>query len=195
MTTLTVLTLVGCDEYVSFREPQPQNDRNEKRFDSNIRGTYLSLEDSSLLVIDELSVRSYGRKKDKPVDKEGVDINITLDKATFDMSLNNRSETSVFFLDQDHILKKFKGHYFMNSRRDDGRWNLLIMRKSDGLMTIKNIEMEERTIRQLNSLTVVDEVLDRDGDTEGFILNPTKKEMKSMLKSDIFETEVYKKLE
>jgi hypothetical protein len=163
-------TLFSCEPPVTFKEPQPNDTENLSAFPRRIRGTYLSLSDSSILRINENGIyRIYDVVSDSKSDSNSIDIKISgdtsinistgaeINNVSLGFSENGENLTrevidTVFTINYDNVLRKYKGYYFINSRYDKDSWQVMRLSISKGELTIGNIS-EEKDIDALKDLT------------------------------------------
>lgn len=211
--TLLVFLFQACEQELFFKEPQPRSDRDEHRFKSRYQGDYLCLEDSSILTISEKGMsREWNyevRMTEEQVDtspgiaiKDGRVISeLNLDA----VSLRYEGDTAVmtwtrrrseFFISKEHVLRYFKGHYFLNRKRTESSWTVQTMQlDKEGKLTIKEIFVNDDAIASMKSFTEVEEETDEEGKLNETSVKPTKREMKDILKADVFkETETFQKI-
>lgn len=180
ITLIGLLTLASCDQQVTFKEPQPADTRDLRKIPSKIQGKYVGLEDSSLLLIDKRSIVKiydlhYNRHiKDfdstwQIIGNAITDLN-TNEKMTFSRNddslyIHFLKTDTLFTFDHFHVLRAYKGYYFMNTltnpNREDGKaqpgeqtslWNVKRLELTKGRLTINSITTEEE-IKSLQEIT------------------------------------------
>jgi hypothetical protein len=190
---LAALTLVSCGDLVRFEEPQPAGQSSEKKIPKRLIGQYLSLDDSAKLIIAngliiKYSVSDIADKVDS-VEMKGVKGDTTYsgtdDKLKFDVVVKGDSTfqrwiyyDTLFDISRGDILKKYKGHYFINEQVSANSWRVTTFAKIDNGLTLGTIS----TIEDIDNLRAVTETK---SDTI-FSFRPTKKAMKKFLKGKGF---------
>jgi len=110
------------------------------------------------------------------------------DKTKFDISVKNDSafyhihySDKLFLFSRGDILRKFKGHYFLNRERFQNYWSVMKLGVTKNGIVIGTISSEE-DINNLKDLTSTksDSV---------YSFKPTKKQLKKFLKENGFQNE------
>jgi len=200
---LMFVFLVGCQPPVVFDKPQPTDVKALDAFPKRIQGKYLSSEDSSILQIAAYSlVRIYDF--DEKVHISQLDSNQQLIGDTlFDLKSNkgkivliegdsiiqhvNYIDT-LFAIDENNILKKYKGYYFVNISTSPATWEVRKLELSHGLLTLSDINTKD-DISQLKALTETNQ------DTTPFVFSPTRKQFRKFVRNEGFrDTETFMKI-
>ncbi len=203
ISTIIVFTsFIACEPTVTFNEPQPADTDNLTKFPKQLQGEYLSLEDSSnLFVLDKIIFRTY--------DYESIlhpnqlyKINATLSGDTvIDHTTNEKTAITyigdsiklpihcvdtLFQLDYDNVVRKFKGYYFLNTRYDKTRWEVKKVELIKGQLVISSISTKH-DIENLKQIT------ESPNDTvPPYNFTPTKRQFKEFIKSDGFnDSEIF----
>lgn len=193
--------IFSCQPAVTFTEPQPLGVENLDGFPKNSTGSYLSLEDSSLLsVSNKMITRKYDLKFS--IHKNQLDSNYLIGENTISNTLTNESAPyykngdslvvwfrhtdTLFTMDYDNVVRKFKGYYFLNKRHDKNAWEVLKMELKNGTIVFSSISSEEE-IKNLKNLpeSVTDSLLPTN-------FSVTKKQFKDfVLQNGFIEQEVF----
>lgn len=187
---VVLISQVSCEPPVIFNEPQPTNTGDLSKFPNRIQGLYVSIDDSSTLLIDNSRmIRSYDydyslhpNQLDSTSQLEGDTL---IDHKTNERMLINYSGDSLiihvhcmdtlFQLDDDHIAKKFKGFYFLNTRYDKAGWEVKKVQLTKGQLMISSIS----TKSDLEILTAITETPQ---DTiPPYTFTPSKKQFKEFV--------------
>jgi hypothetical protein len=151
------LILVACGESVTFQEPQPTDTDNLSKFPMRVQGQYISLRDSSTLIIsDKLITRSVNFSKihlselDSTFQLSGDTI-IELETNEKQLikrdgdSLIIRSFYTLFQMNYDNVVREFKGYYFLNTRYDYDKtsWGIKKIQLSKGQLIISSISNKQ----------------------------------------------------
>jgi hypothetical protein len=168
ITTIIILTsLVACAPPVTFNEPQPTNTDNLSEFPNRLQGHYLSSADSSALIIDAKTIqRIYDF--DYTIHSSQIDSNSRLSGDTIiNLTTNTREIVqrdgdslvthinyidTLFQIDYDNVVRKFKGFYFLNKRVDKESWEVKKIELSKGQLIVSSISSKE-DIENLKTIT------------------------------------------
>jgi hypothetical protein len=168
ITTIIILTsLVACAPPVTFNEPQPTNTDNLSEFANRLQGHYLSSADSSVLIIDAKTIqRIYDF--DYTINSSQIDSNSRLSGDTIINVTTNTREIvkragdslvthinyidTLFQIDYDNVVRKFKGFYFLNKRLDKESWEVKKIELSKGQLIVSSISSKE-DIENLKAIT------------------------------------------
>ena len=197
------ILVVGCGPDISFTEPQPSEVQVTNKFKNKFKGMYLCLEDSSILHIEKTSIIQRWHievetQKDSIVDiKSGIG-NFQYDSDLEDLVITSNEDSTQFVIDyakvlfdisSNHVLKYDKGIYFLNTENKDSSWEVEIVHfNENGVLLLKELNLNTEDLEKLKSLTAVVEERDVDGDVIEYKLQPTRKELKEIMKSGLFET-------
>ena len=196
ITTIIILTsLSACEPPVTFNEPQPTDTDNLSKFPDRLQGQYLSLADNSTLVIgDKLIQRIYDF--DQKIHPSQLDSNSRLSGDTIiNLTTNTREVVkrdgdslvthihyidTLFQMDYDNVVRKFKGYYFLNKRYDKESWEVKKIELSKGQLVVSSIS----TKQDIENLKIITESTQ---DTVApYKFATTKKQFKEFIKNDGF---------
>lgn len=195
--TIIILTgLYSCGEPpVTFNEPQPTDIKNISKFPDLMQGQYLSLADNSVLVIGaKLIQRIYDF--DQKIHPSQLDSNSRLSGDTIINLTTNTKEVvkrdgdslvthihyidTLFQMDYDNVVRKFKGYYFLNKRYDKESWEVKKIELSKGQLVVSNISTKQ-DIENLKTIT------ESTQDTVApYKFATTKKQFKEFIRNDGF---------
>jgi hypothetical protein len=168
ITTIIILTsLVACAPPVTFNEPQPTGTDNLAEFPNRLQGQYLCSADSSALIIDANTIqRIYDF--DYTIHSSQIDSNSRLSGDTIiNLTTNTREIVqrdgdslvthinyidTLFQIDYDNVVRKFKGFYFLNKRVDKESWEVKKIELSKGQLIVSSISSKE-DIENLKTIT------------------------------------------
>jgi hypothetical protein len=196
---IPVLLLVSCDKSIRFEVPQPEGRRNEKSLPKKLIGQYSSLTDSSVLTITgglivkrkvinlSIALSSLDSAERATVKHDTVyttnDMDVKIDtkvKKDSVFQLVDYNDT-IFSDSRGDILRKFKGHYFINHQTSKNRWSVTKMTRLKGGLALGTVSKVD-DIKNLRELTgTVSDTTDN--------FRPTKKELKKFLKENGFGNE------
>lgn len=188
-------SLFSCEPPVTFTEPQPVDTDNLSKFPNRIKGHYLSLSDSSTLTIsDNLIERTYDFDyKIHPNQLDSIArlsgdtlINIETNERVLikrngdSLMIHVHNVDTLFQMDYDNVIRKFKGYYFLNTRYDKTSWSVEKLQLSKGQLIISGISTEQ-DIESLKEITETanDTVLN-------YSFTTTKRQFKKFVKKDGF---------
>ncbi len=162
-----VLSLIisSCGPFIFFEQPQPANSEIENIFPKALQGIYNDDANNVLFTINELTC-DYGND-------------------TFDM-WNEKDQLS-----ESLILKKYKSHYILNYLEERGWYVMVISIQNSDKLEIHFIGGDDgaeavEEIGKLKNLTTVNEIFRSNGQIDYYLINPTQKEFKRMLKKNMF---------
>lgn len=203
-TFIVLISLLACEPTVTFNEPQPTDTDNLLKFPKPIQGQYLSLADNSILTIDDKIIqRTYDY--DFKVHINQLDSNYRISGDTL-ISINDNekkivkregdtlsehihSVDTLFQINYDNVVRKFKGFYFLNIRYDKESWGVQKINISHGQLLISSISTE----LDLENLKAITETPQDTISTYKF--TATKKQFKKFIKDKGFsETETFVKI-
>jgi len=192
---ISLFSCNGGEPPVTFNEPQPTDTDNLSKFPNRLQGQYLSLENNSTLVIgDKLIQRIFDF--DLKIHPSELDSNSRLSGDTIiNLTTNTREVVkrdgdslvthihridTLFLMDYDNVVRKFKGYYFLNTRYDEEGWVVKKIKLSKGQLVVSYISTEQ----DINNLKKITESTQ---DTVApYKFKPTKKEFKEFIKNEGF---------
>ena len=193
--------LIACEPPVTFSEPQPAGIDNLSSFPSRLQGNYLSLEDNSMLSInDKLIQRTYDF--DYKIHINQLDSTSILSGDTiFDLLSNEKTiikregdslvihvnyNETLFQLNYDNVVRKYKGYYFINNRYDKESWEVKKMQLTKGQLIISSISTS-LDLENLKEITATQQ------DTIApYKFTTSKKQFKKFIKNEGFsESETF----
>lgn len=210
------LALVACEDVVKFEEPQPVGKKGLNQIPGRLRGTYFSASDSTFLTINKTQIIEWVDIESRTlIDSLDIEIDSTkitgqtsdsiqISEGAYTLSFKFLPGDSVivyysykytiFEISHDHLLKRFKGHYFLNYRRTDNNWRVRRLTLNNDDLSFSRIRVPE-DITQLKEITEVQELKSDSVKVISYKLNPTRKELKRLMNHSFSETKKYKKLE
>jgi hypothetical protein len=205
ISAIIILTsLVACEPPVTFTEPQPTDTDNLSNFPRRLKGVYLSLSDSSTLSInDKLIQRTYDF--DYKIHPNQLDSTARLSGDTLmnvetkerelikrdgdSLLIHIHNVDTLFLMNYDNVVRKFKGYYFLNTRYDKTSWSVEKMQLSKGQLIISGISTKE-------DMENLKEITETAQDTvANYNFTATKRQFKKFVKNDGFrDSETFVKL-
>jgi len=213
-----IICLVSCGgnyEYVRFETAQPEGVKESKSFNKKVNGEYTncSNSDDKLIISNELILNSRTFKfKSHRADLD-FDSTITIDRSIDEELIKlftnegykieisgdtiNASQTTVdtvFWISENQVLKKFKGSYFLNFKRDENSWDVSRLNLTKDTLLIGQISPSDTLLR----FDFVEKTEDFDASdsttTTVYSINPSKRQFKNLMKLNSFdECECYYK--
>jgi hypothetical protein len=199
--TLTLIA-IACSP-VTFTEPQPKDVAAISSFPKRVQGNYLSAEDSSLLTITANSViKTYDFLQKVHVSQLDSTMQIIGD-SLFDLDTNTgqliqvegdsivmrfHEVDTLFAINQQNILKKFKGYYFLNISYTADSWQVKKLEFSHSKVILNSINTKE-DFEQLKEIT------ENKQDTLPYTFSPTRRQFKKFVRNEGFrDSEEFLKL-
>ena len=185
----------ACGPSVTFSEPQPVDSENLSKFPDRLQGKYISLADSSTLFIGEKIIhRIYDL--DQKTHLSQLDSNYRIIGDTMIDLITNEKEIikrygdtllvhihfidTLFQMNYDNVVRKFKGYYFLNKRYDKESWEVKKVELSKGQLIVSSISSTE-DIENLKTIT--ESIQDT---IAPYKFATTKKQFKKFIKNDGF---------
>lgn len=150
--------LVSCKKpLANFTEAQPVNTKDQSSFPNKMIGTYHNYEtDTDLIIQKELILnKQYFRDtlSEKDLLKIQQEIHVAAAKLNDTLFIASYNVTDTLFnLQQNDILRKLKGYYFLNVANEDKNWNVTKLKYKNNIVSLNDIRTEEE-ISKLQELT------------------------------------------
>ncbi len=215
LTFLLLIILVACNEPIRFEQPQPARQRNLNKIPRQLRGTYLSTSDSTYLTIDQqvivdwADVEVIALRDSLDLDIDSADIAemsdsviqvIYGDRNLNIMLMGDSAKVHYFYRDtifeisDEQLVRRYKGHYFLNYRKGKYNWRVRKLTLENKLLSFSEI-ISPKDITNLKEITEVKEIRSDSGKVIGYKLNPTRKELRKLMKHNFGDVATYRKLE
>lgn len=151
-------TLSSCEPPVTFTEPQPAQSGNLSSFPRKLRGMYFCPADSSLLRIDSKTIcRVFQVDAGEGNDEKGIELHISGDTSLQQANAEENQIAAgshkdpqqtemvdtIYSLDKGHVLKKFRGYYFINRKYENEGWEVQRLSLKKGKLTINSISLDK----------------------------------------------------
>ena len=197
-----VFILFACQP-VTFTEPQPKDVAAIDAFPARLQGIYLNSGDSSVLQI-TASTMIISYHYDEKIHVSQLDSTEQLIGDTlFDMLTTKgkliriegdsivkpvSSSDTLFVFDATHVLKKFKGYYFLNTSNSQDNWQVQKLELSKGRLTLSSLNTKE----DLDQLV---EITEYPQDTTTYVFSPSRKQFKKFVRNQGFrDSDVFYKI-
>lgn len=186
---------------VIFGEPQPADIENLPAFPKRIQGQFRGLAEGNILNISDKLIISTS-EFDEKMSIASLDSSATLIGDTLVEKSSGKKEKvliqgdslvrhfsysdTVYRINFDNVLRKFKGHYFLNTRFEGENWDVKQLSLEGGKLVLCSI----RTKEEIDNLQAITET---EGDTSlPRKFNLSKKQFREFLGKDGFrEKSVY----
>ena len=207
-----LIGLSACNpvDQVKFEEAQPTSVSSSSSFSILKRGNYINYQYPNMslqidkkmitttmvfhLTVDRYKVEisksaNIDRTNDSALvsyfNQLGGETIINGDSISFSQSIID----TLFQIDENNILKVYKKRYFLNHKMKDSLWQVTKLKFKRDTLWIGKITPSDTLLQY--DYTKVDSV-NTEPNTKDYILNPSKKEFKKLMRSDAFEvTEKY----
>ena len=156
ISAIIILTsLIACDgPLATFSDPQPIEIDNLTKIPKRLQGQYLNLTDNSKLIIDDqqiqriydFDIKGHRNQLDSNTRIFG-DTLIDLETkkkslVKFDgdsVIIHQHQIDTLFHFDNDNVIRKFKGYYFVSTRYDKENWEVQKLQLSKGQLVMSSI--------------------------------------------------------
>lgn len=214
LSILLILTLLACEDRLKFEEPQPPGKNDLNQLPRKLQGTYFSNSDSTFLTITETQIiewvdivtnsiiDSLDIEIDSTLITEQTSDSVRIIDGKYNLAFKFFSADSVtvyysyrdtiFNISNEHLLRRFKGHYFLNYRRTDNDWKVRRLTIDKNELTFSKVRIPD-DISELREITEVQEIKSDSGKVVGYKVNPSRKELKQLVKHRFSETKSYLK--
>ncbi|MEA2106383.1 MAG: hypothetical protein U9P82_06635 [Bacteroidota bacterium] len=195
-----ILFFVSCSPYIWFQSPQPEGRKNLDTFPNELIGKYVSVSDSSIIIINsDKVIKQYHEKLMMSNTEFYEETGDSIAKDTSFLFTDNwhikmkafgdsvkvfswKDET-LFQISDDQLLREYKGYYFLNTKDTNNLWKVEILRQAKDTLEYDDI-LKKEDIDKIKSITAVKEIKDttREKITR-YYLNPSKRELREILKT------------
>ncbi|MGE0088252.1 MAG: hypothetical protein AB7S50_02105 [Bacteroidales bacterium] len=197
---LILIFLIGCGPFIYFKSPQPAKKSNLSSFPKDLFGSYLSLSDSSIIVIESqkivkkrfenmiMSFDEYSKETGDTLFRDTTFLftdNWLINMKTVGDSIDVKSSRveEFFSISNKNILRKYKGYYFLNYEDTNNLWRVEILKLENDTLELGNILTKE-DLEKIKSFTIFESYTDttEPGKSTKYYLNPSKREVRKILK-------------
>ena len=203
ISTLLIFLIISCDPSVVFREPQPAGSTDLKAFPSKVHGTYLeTLDDSSVYVVTstyifQKYVEELGRSEEEIMEDIEVELKgdtLFLQEIGMAFPVIRRNDSifgtitvfdTIFDISDNYKLRKFKKNYFLNFPHDT-LWMVYKLQFGKGHRAYLFDINEDKEAKIFEKHSKVDVIRNTEGKPKKYIMNPSRKEMITLLKLETF---------
>ncbi|MBU8892470.1 MAG: hypothetical protein KOO66_06805 [Bacteroidales bacterium] len=195
---LILAFFVGCGPYIWFKAPQPQGEENLNVFPENLLGKYSSVSDTSIIRIETDKIISEYREnllmtkaefREETGDTISEDTSftftdnwdITIKSFGDSVKVFSSKDDELFKISDQQILREYKGIYFLNYKDTNDYWKVKILNLEKDTLEF-DIILFEKDMENIRNITMVEIVQDSTEESTRYYLNPTKRELKKILK-------------
>ena len=196
---LLILTFfMSCGPYIWFKVPQPKGVENLKIFPEILLGKYSSVADTSIIRIESDRIISEYREnllmtkaefREETGDSISTDTsftfignwNINIKSFGDSVKVFSRKDDELFKISDRHILREYKGYYFLNQKDTNDYWGVKVIRLFKDTLEFDFI-LSDEDIKNIKNITSVETVKDSSEESTSYYLDPTKRELKRILK-------------
>ena len=199
---LMALILISCDPMVIFTEPQPQGKEDLSNFPGKYLGMYRQSNDSSIYLVTEKEILEkyeeyIADSRDDILAEEDIEligdtVLLMEDELSFPVTCRNDSVfgwivlyDTIFSINRGDRLRKLGKHYFINMP-GDSLWVVVKLQFNKNGSVYKADIDHEAEMDIFRQHCDVEVVTDDEGNPSRYILDPTSKELKKLLKLDTF---------
>jgi len=106
------------------------------------------------------------------------------------IEIRGNAQDTIFQVNEAELLRNFKGYCFLNYNGPNGLWKVkLLTLQKRGKLVIRELDAGKDDIEKLETVTIVDEIKNEEGETVDFTINPSKRQLKKILSSGAFGNE------
>ena len=195
---MILILLLGCGPYIWFKVPQPAGGENLTEFPDNLLGKYESVVDTNVIRVEKYKVIREFRENllmTKIEFREEVGDTISEDTSfmfTDNWKIDIRSygdsvkvfsskDEELFKISEIQLLREYKGYYFLNYKDTNDYWKVKILRLVGDTLEFDFI-LKEEDIKSIKGITKVEVFTDSAEDPSKHFLDPTKRELRKILK-------------
>ncbi len=195
---LVLIFFIGCGPYIWFKVPQPEGRENLLEFPDELTGKYSSVYDTSTIRIEsDKIIREYRENlvmtkvefREEAGDSISEDTSFTF-ADNWDITVNSfgdsvkvfsRKDEELFKISDQQVLREYKGYYFLNYKDSNDYWKVKILNMVKDTLEFDDI-LSDDDMENIRNITVVETVQDSTEESSKYFLNPTKRELKKILK-------------
>lgn len=199
MLCVVIIFFFSCEpqSIVKFKDPQPVGSENLNSFPSRFTGHYVNDETSLAMIISAQQIVSrheadLAEHKDSLQNYFDIAYDSILDKETsarYHFTINGDTAywhhtlpfDTIFSIEKGGVLRKLRGHYFLNMPVDSGYWNVRKIDLVKGKLVVADI-IDSADIANLQEIT-------QTANDSTYVFKPTRKQFKKYVKNDGFAAE------
>ncbi len=195
---LVMVFIIGCGPYIWFKVPQPEWRENLSEFPDELTGKYSSVYDTSTIRIEsDKIIREYRENllmtkvefREETGDSISEDTSftfadnwdITVKSFGDSVKVFSRKDEELFKISDQQILREYKGYYFLNYKDTNDYWKVKILNLVKDTLEFDDI-LSDDDMENIRNITMVETVQDSTEESSKYFLQPTKRELKKILK-------------
>ena len=212
--------LLSCGETgYRFEEPQPASRPNLQQIPKRLTGNYLRSDSTAQLYIDRTQIIEWQETStvlhidtfhsvfeiDSTKISTSAPDTLKISEGGFSLNFKSVAQDSIwmafsyydtlFSISDHNLLKRFKGRYFLNyARASSDTWRVRCLTLKSKTLTFEDIEIPE-DITALTEITEIKEIRTPEGRLKGYQLEPTRKELKQLMKLGLTKADEYTRLD
>jgi len=156
------LAILSCVPVVTFDRTQPEGVDSLTVIPKKLVGKYISKNGVTNLIIEsKRMIMHYDYEIKLPRDSTNWDNLTAEEKSCFRLENDSVIEhvvdvDTIFEISEDMVLKKFKGYYFLNTRKKGNSWYVQKLQLNKGMLTIGSISTKDelKTLDKVNESPV-----------------------------------------
>lgn len=193
---IILIFLTNCkqleESFITFSEPQPANKKDLKEFPNKLLGVYKNYDTQEELVVNKVYVIQYEFYKDtiSNSEKDSIYLDKDMEKNIKIISFSDYSKDSIvinykkidtLYNVKNNSLRKFKGHYFLNTKIDSLEWSVKKLSLKKNILNINSISTN-------NEIVIMEEILEQKSNDSllPIKVKPTKKQFKQFIQNSGF---------
>ncbi len=196
---ITIISYMHCGPDVFFTHPQPEHRRNMATIPDQFLGKFRSTEDSSIFQIQnntiirvwselaKVSREEISKELDTQITESFIlytDSNMVFDiQVIGDSALVTATQTdTIFMLQNENLLRKFNGYFFLNQYIEKNKWRVMLMRLNNDTLEFCHA-VQSSVIDSIRNFVEVEETQDTiSGKIEYYTLHADNKQLKAIMK-------------
>ncbi len=195
---ILLVFLLGCGPYIWFKVPQPQGRENLTTFPQDIQGKYSSAIDTVMIHIGkDKIVREYREKllmtkiefREETGDTISEDTSftftdnweITIKSFGDSVKIFSKKDDELFNISERQILREYKGYYFLNYKDTNDFWKVKILKLEADTLEFDFI-LRADDMQRIRNITNVEVKKDSSEESSKYYLDPTRRELRKILR-------------
>jgi len=203
---ISFLLFTECGPEVKYKVPQPNNRQNLDAIPDIFLGRYSNIADSTILEITKQAIYKIWKSNEQmPLDSIIKDLKFKVFSDTI-INLNDgfkieikftedvkkvlvSAQEKLFNISDSNIIRKYRDYCFLNYKTKDGYWLVKILRMKGDYLEFTDL-INSKDIDNIDNLTRVTTIKDTiNNNPQEYQLNPSKRELRRILRSKKFEKE------
>lgn len=193
-----LILLLSCGPYIWFKVPRPEYSKDLTVFPDKLIGNYRSVYDTSVIRIEpDRIIKEYREHliltktefREEIGDTISEDTsfmftdnwNITIKSFGDSVNIISSKSDEIFRVSKSQLLRYYKNYYFLNFKDSNEYWKVKIIQLKGDTLEFDNI-LTEDDLRFIKNIIAVEIYTDSIHDEKEYFLNPTKRELKKILK-------------